>query len=276
MMTRPVAVLDSGIGGLPYLSWLQNNLPQENLVYIADAANFPYGEKTPDQVRSAVVSLGLALVERYQPKLLLVACNTASVLALEALREALPLPVVGVVPAVKTAAALGSGTLAVLATPRTVENDYWETLVAEFAPKRKVKGYAAPDLVKLVEEGAPERDKEELLASWASRLKSDHVDAVVLGCTHYLHLAKDLERHLGPGVTVVDSRHGVGRQVGRVLKDKNLLADCRQGPDLLHFTARTEWTDSRVAELELRYKEWACQFNLTYAGPWFVSAKVHP
>lgn len=265
MIPGPVAVLDSGIGGLPYLSWLQSHLPEESLVYVADAANFPYGEKTPDQVRQAVVSLGRALVDRYDPKLLLVACNTASVLALSALREALTIPVVGVVPAVKTAAGLGKGTLGVLATPRTVEDGYWERLVAEFAPGRPVKGYAAPDLVRLVEEGG---DRQALLSAWAGRLRSDGVDSVVLGCTHYLHLAEDLGRHLGPGVAVVDSRDGVGRRVAAVLAEQGLTSDRRTGVDRFHFSARAEWSADHLALLEQRYRPWAHRFHLEYAGPW--------
>jgi len=272
MTSRPVAVLDSGIGGLPYLSWLQNHLPLEPLVYVADTANFPYGEKTPDQVRRAVTALGLALVERYQPKLLLVACNTASVLALDALRAALTIPVVGVVPAVKTGAALGSGTLAVLATPRTVENDYWENLVRAFAPERKVKGYAAPELVTLVEEGSEPGVREALLAQWARRLAGDGVDAVVLGCTHYLHLTEDLKRHLGPGVALVDSRDGVGRRVAQVLEDNGLLAASREGADRFHFSARAAWGPEVLAPLERRYRGWAGRFGLDYAGPWVVEA----
>lgn len=268
MSSRPVAVLDSGIGGLPYLSWLQAHLPQESLVYVADAAHFPYGEKTPDEVRSAVVGLAQALVDRYDPKLLLVACNTASVLALEALRAALRIPVVGVVPAVKTAAALGTGTLGVLATPRTVEDGYWERLVAEFAPARPVKGYAAPDLVRLVEEGG---DREAALADWAQRLRADGVDSVVLGCTHYLHLADDLERHLGPSVAVVDSRDGVGRRVASVLDEKGLRSVARSEPDRFHFSARSAWSAEHLAELESRYRLWAEQFHLTYAGPWTLA-----
>ncbi len=270
MTSRPVAVLDSGIGGLPYLSWLQTNLPREVLVYVADSANFPYGEKTPDQVREAVTVLGRALVNRYDPKLLLVACNTASVLALDALRAALPIPVVGVVPAVKTAAAVGSGTLAVLATPRTVEDGYWENLVNQFAPGRRVKGYAAPDLVTLVEEGAPWEVRESLLAGWARRLLDDDVDAVVLGCTHYLHLADDLRRHLGPEVSLVDSRDGVGRRVGRLLEEQGALASIRSGPDLFHFSVRRAWGPERLVPLEVRYRQWASRFALTYAGPWVL------
>jgi glutamate racemase len=270
MTSRPVAVLDSGIGGLPYLSWLQNHLPRERLVYVADTANFPYGEKSPDQVRAAAVSLALALVERYDPKLLLVACNTASVLALDALRAALSIPVVGVVPAVKTGAALGHGTLAVLATPRTVENDYWENLVRAFAPERKVKGYAAPELVTLVEEGAAPGVREALLAGWAKRLAADGVDAVVLGCTHYLHLADELRRHLGPCVALVDSRDGVGRRVAQVLEDKGLLAASRDGADLFHFSVRADWGPDVLAPLEVRYREWSHRFGLELAGAWVV------
>jgi glutamate racemase len=270
MMSRPVAILDSGIGGLPYLSWLQEHLPLESLVYVADAAAFPYGEKTPDQVRATVVALGRALVERYDAKLLLVACNTASVLALDAVRAALSIPVVGVVPAVKTAAGLGTGTLGVLATPRTLEDGYWEALVAQFAPGRRVKGFAAPDLVRLVEEGAPAAHRESLLADWARRLQGEGVDSVVLGCTHYLHLAGDLQRLLGPGVSVVDSRDGVGRRVASVLEDRGLLAGFRGDADRFHFTAQPGWGPGVLGPLEVRYRDWAHRFALEYAGSWVL------
>jgi len=267
-----VAILDSGIGGLPYLSWIQEHLPQEALVYVADAAAFPYGEKTPDQVRATVVALGRALVERYDAKLLLVACNTASVLALDAVRSALTIPVVGVVPAVKTAATLGTGTLGVLATPRTVEDGYWETLVAQFAPGRRVKGFAAPDLVRLVEEGAPVADREILLSAWARKLQGEGVDSVVLGCTHYLHLAADLQRLLGPSVSVVDSRDGVGRRVASVLEDRGLLAGSRTDADKFHFSAQAGWGPEVLGPLEVRYRDWARKFQLAYAGPWVLEA----
>lgn len=271
MTSRPVAVLDSGIGGLPYLAWLQEHLPSETLVYAADTAGFPYGEKTPDEVRATVLRLARAFQRRYNPKLLLVACNTASVLALDVLRAELPVPVVGVVPAVKTAAALGTGTLAVLATPRTVEDGYWERLVEAYAPGRPVRGFAAPDLVRLVEEGG---DREALLAGWARTLRQAGADAVVLGCTHYLHLSEDLKRHLGPGVSVVDSRDGVGRRVGQVLREKGLLSAGRVAPDRFHFTADPRWPADELARLEARYRVWAGRFALEYAGPWMTESEA--
>ena len=261
MKSRPVAVLDSGIGGLPYLSWLQEHLPQESLLYVADHANFPYGEKTREQVREFVVDLARALVDRYDPKLLLVACNTASVLALDALRSDLQIPVVGVVPAVKTAVGLGQGTVAVLATPRTVEDGYWENLAREFGSHRLVKGYAAPELVTMVEEGTPDPERRTKVESWAQRLRADGADVVVLGCTHYLHLAEDLSRELGPGVQVVDSRDGVGRQVARVLRERGLLSSHRQEPDRLLFTV-SSYLVPDLANLEVRYRTWARRFDL--------------
>lgn len=267
MSSRPVAVFDSGIGGLPYLSWLHEHLPDEALVFVADNAFFPYGEKSPEQVRKNVVNLGLAIVERFDPKLLLVACNTASVLALDALRQHLSVPVVGVVPAVKPAAGWGSGILAVLATPRTVENQYWERLGKEFAPGRIVKGYAAPDLVRLVEEGG---DKDTLVKNWAKKLQSDGADSVVLGCTHYLHLADDLARELGPSVRVVDSRDGVGRRVEAVLRERGLLSEVRTQADLLFYTSNGRSSDAEGEILFERYGAWSRRFGLQFGGPWVL------
>jgi glutamate racemase len=269
MSSRPIAVLDSGIGGLPYLSWLQDRLPHEPLIYAADTARFPYGEKTPEQVRAAAVGLARALSDRFDAKLLLVACNTASVIALDEIRAALSVPVVGVVPAVKTAASLGHGTLGVLATARTVQDGYWEELVKEFAPERRVRGYAAPDLVTLVEERAPADQVDAALTRWASRLAADGVDSVVLGCTHYLHLADDLRRHLGEGVAVVDSRDGVGRRVEQLLQQNGQLASDNQSHrGQFYFTASAAWSRDRLNEFEHRYREWARRFSLDYAGPW--------
>ena len=265
-----MAVLDSGIGGLPYLQWLKDHLPQERLVYIADAAHFPYGERQAEDVRRVVVSVAQSLIERDNPKLLLVACNTASVLALEELRASLPIPVVGVVPAVKTAAQLGTGTVGVLATPRTVENGYWEQLVQEYAPERTVRGYAAPDLVRLVEEGSPPQERKKLLERWAQRLVDDRVDVLVLGCTHYLHLSSELAQILGSGVHIVDSRDGVGRRVQQVLSEKGGLAAQRDGDDEFWFTVTPEWSQPRLSEAEVRYREWARRFGLQLGGAWSV------
>ncbi|MBN2625604.1 MAG: aspartate/glutamate racemase family protein, partial [Spirochaetales bacterium] len=131
---QPVGFLDSGIGGIPYLVKLREKLPRENYIYLADHANFPYGEKSVEQIRASVLQATDRLLTISRPKLIVLACNTASVSALQVLREYVDIPVVGVVPAVKPAASLsGRRTIGVLATESTVNAPYLDGLIEQFA-----------------------------------------------------------------------------------------------------------------------------------------------
>ncbi|MEI8092723.1 MAG: glutamate racemase [Spirochaetales bacterium] len=272
MDRRPVAVIDSGIGGLPYLDWLQEHLPLERFVYVADRRNFPYGEKTPQRVREAVAQLSRDLLEHYQPKLMVVACNTASVLALDHLRSVFPGPVVGVVPAVKTAAGrTRNGRIGVLATQRTIEGGYLERLVAEFCPGRQVSCWAAGDIVTLVEDDPLKPDpeaRERILSHWASVVREFGADTLVLGCTHFLHVTRELQVHLGPEVVLLDSREGVGRRVETLLDQGGLQSVARSARSVLHFTADPAWPEAELAAHEGKYRHFAAQFGLEYGGPW--------
>ncbi len=216
----PVAFIDSGIGGLPYLAAVRRLLPGIRLVYAADRERFPYGDKRPADIVEAVVSLAGRLVEREHPRLIVVACNTASVVALESLRRRFPLPFVGTVPAVKPAAAwTRSRRIGVLATQRTVEGDYLRGLVARFAGGCEVVGLPANDLVAFVENElhrASATERAAHAAAEAARVRDAGVDTVVLGCTHFLHLEAELREAFGPDVTLVDSRDGVARQTARL------------------------------------------------------------
>lgn len=271
MDNRPIAVVDSGIGGLPYLSWIQENLPQETLIYLADRKNFPYGEKTEDGVRQAVLSAVDKLVKLHQPKLLVVACNTASVVALEAIRAAFPGPVVGVVPAVKTAAQQSrNGVVGVLATQRTIAGPYLRQLIAEYAAQTRTVCLGASDIVTHVEEDYLNPDlanRRRILGAWAEELKREGVDTVVLGCTHFLHVTEDLRRELGPSIAIVDSRDGVGRRVRTLLQDQQLLA-VTKGQDRFYFTLASP-QDPQLEELEHKYRIFAERYKLPYGGPLF-------
>lgn len=265
---RPLAVVDSGIGGLAYLTWIQEHLPQERLVYLADRKNFPYGTKTPAQVLEAV-SEGVEKLRRtYDPKALVVACNTASVVALEDLRRRFSFPIIGVVPAVKPGAQASRKTLGLLATDRTIADPYVKDLITTYAPDKKIVAYGASDLVAHVEEDYMNPDpqaRKVLLEGWARRFHDQGADVVVLGCTHFLHIAEDLQKALGPGVKIVDSRDGVGKQLRRVLEQKRMLAGEKSGEDLFHITA----SESQAAELPLwqeKYSVFARRFNLEYRG----------
>ena len=165
MTRRPVAFLDSGIGGLPYLAAARLLLPSAPYVYLADRENFPYGDRTPERITAAVTAAVQRLLTSAHPRVVVIACNTASVVALPALRARFDLPFVGVVPAVKTAAAsTPGGRFGVLATQQTVEGEYLRGLIASHAPGCTVVALPAAGLVRFVEEDLLGSTRAERLA----------------------------------------------------------------------------------------------------------------
>jgi glutamate racemase len=225
---RPIAIFDSGIGGLPYLEPARAALPEESFVYLADRAGFPYGTKTREEVRDRVLFLVSRLVEAYDPKAVVIACNTASQAALDAARRANPgLPIVGTVPAVKPAALrTRSGTIGVIATEGATRDPYLDALIARYAKGVRVIRVGAQELVSFVERraataGAVER--REAARPFVMSLVERGADEIVLACTHFLHLRDDIAELAGPGVEVVDSRAGVARRLKQVLSERNLL-----------------------------------------------------
>ena len=261
----PVAFLDSGIGGLPYLASTRSLLPGERYVYAVDRANFPYGEKSVAQVVSAISGLAERMIEREHPRLIVVACNTASVVALSHLRETFPLPFVGVVPAVKPAAALSRRRrVGVLATRRTVEGDYLRSLIHDHAADCTVVSLPAAELVEFVEsaiEKCTPEEKTTRVRAEVERFRDAGIDALVLGCTHFLHLEPEF-RHLldEEGIALVDSREGVARQVQRLLGERAQADSGIEGreTDALYVTG--------AAAIEERYRYFASTFGLHLAG----------
>lgn len=261
-------VIDSGIGGLPYLSWIQENLPEEDLVYVADRLHFPYGEKSPKEVAETVVWLGRSLLSFFDPKLLIVACNTASVYALNALRQELPIPVVGVVPAVKTAASVSRNRrIGILATDLTVRSHYLAELIQDFASDCQVFSLSAGDIVRFVEEDffKPQREEQQhMLTLWTQRLKELEVDTVVLGCTHFLHVIPELKERLGDSITLVDSQSGVGRRSQHILEELGLRKREGRGEGVFYVHWKNG-ADLPPIEVE-KYRLFAQRFHLRYGG----------
>jgi glutamate racemase len=224
-----IAILDSGIGGLPYLAAARAVLPDESYLYIADRAGFPYGTKSRAAVRDLVLSLIARLVEARAPKAVVIACNTASQASLDAARRANPgLPIIGTVPAIKPAVERSRrGVVGVLASAGAVEDPYLDSLVARYAQGQSVIREGAQDLVSFVERraaiaGADER--REAVAPYVRRLVEGGADVIVLACTHFLHLRDDIAAAAGPAVEVIDSRSGVVRRLRQVLAERGLLA----------------------------------------------------
>jgi len=266
MAPEPVAFLDSGVGGLPYLAHARRFLTGRRFVYVADRENFPYGEKSRSAVVSATLSVAERLIRRENPRLVVVACNTMSVAALADLRATFSVPFVGVVPAVKPAASLSRRKrVGVLATRRTVEGEYLRGLIERHATGCEVVSLSSAGLVEFVEKGlyrASPGERQMRVRQEVDRFTSEGIDALVLGCTHFLHLEQEFRTLLNArGIMLVDSREGVSRQARRVLAGNGSPpspAPSPGGADALFVTG--------PLPLEERYEWFAAQYGLRLRG----------
>jgi glutamate racemase len=225
--SRPVGVFDSGIGGLTILRELVRALPDERFIYFGDDANCPYGPRPEHEVIDLSLAAARWLIG-HDAKAIVVACNTASVSAREALRAAYPtIPFVVVVPAVKPAAAMTrTGTVILAATARAINDRYTHELIDAFTRGVRVIPVACPHLVELVEEGhltGPE--PESALEGYLRPALDEGADVVVLGCTHFPALRVAVEAVVGPSVQVIDSGAAVAHQAQHVLVEHGLQAD---------------------------------------------------
>lgn len=211
-----IGIYDSGVGGLGILREVRALLPDVDLVYLADQANVPYGEKPIDEVRAlAAAAVGL-LVERGVTTVV-VACNTASATGLDLLRARFPdVSVVGMEPAIKPAAiTTDSGVVGVLATPVTFLGEGYRSLVERFAADVEVVPHPCPGWAAAVEESWPDGADDEIRRHLAPMLERG-VDTLVLACTHYGFVADVIRRVVGPDVAIVDPAPAVARQAARV------------------------------------------------------------
>ncbi len=232
---RPIGVFDSGVGGLTVWRAIRRLLPRESLIFLADDAHVPYGEKTSEELRQLTADI-VRFFLRHDVKLMVVACNTATVYAIDHLRQQFPdMPFVGVVPVVKTLASrTRSGRIAVLSTPATSRSAYLQGLIEEFAPNLKVTNVGCDGLEDLVETGSIRgRAATQLLERHLAPVIAAQPDVVGLGCTHYPFLRARIKKILGPGVRVFDPSRPVARRVRQLLTLSSELAT--QKEPAFHF-----------------------------------------
>lgn len=229
MNNQPIAVFDSGLGGLTVVRALQQRLPNESVVYFGDTARVPYGTKTSRTVLQFAEQDSRFLL-RFDPKLLVAACNTASALAIDDLAPTLPVPVLGVVkPGAAEAVRQANGRgIAILATPATVASEAYPRAIHALAPRTPVMQQQCPSLVALIEEGRSSNDRimRLLLEEYLAGIRQLDPAVVLLGCTHYPLVAKAIA-DLMPRACVVDSAQATARAVHDLL----LEADALSSPD---------------------------------------------
>jgi glutamate racemase len=232
---RPLGVFDSGIGGLTVVRELLSILPDEELVYYGDVARLPYGNKSKETVTRFSKEIVHFLLER-DVKAIVVACNTASALALPELADGVGVPVVGVIePGARAAAALaarGRGKLGVIATASTVRSGAYGKALRALAPGVEVDEQACPLFVPLVEEGWTHHDVTRLVArEYLANIAAHELDALVLGCTHYPLLKDVIAETVGAGVRLVDSGAETAHAARALLEREGLLAPAGRGAE---------------------------------------------
>jgi glutamate racemase len=239
---RPIGAFDSGVGGLTIVSEIRRLLPAENVVFLADSAHCPYGPRPEEQIRALSMAIVDTLLAR-GAKLIVVACNTASVASLAHLRRVYGVPFVGIVPAVKPAAErTRTKRVGVIATNTTLRGRIFDELVERFASDVVVMRQVCPGLVELAEEGLSDGPAaESVLRDCLSPPLAERIDTLVLGCTHYVFFRPLIQRLVGDNVDVIDTGLPVARQVARLL-DVGDLHTARQGEGTLTLltTAETE------------------------------------
>jgi len=222
MDNRPVLFLDSGVGGLPYCRDFLKRNPKEGVCYLADRGNFPYGPRGKEELASILIKLTEKLLKTVNPKIVVLACNTATVSALAALRQNFPrISFVGTVPAIKPAAnACKSGKVGVLGSARTIEDVHSLNL----AQTCEIFGVSAPELVEFVEErfeNADENEKTNIVKKYVSLFRAEGADTLVLGCTHFLYLLEEFRREASPFIKVFDSIDGITKRIEYLLDENS-------------------------------------------------------
>jgi glutamate racemase len=248
---RPVGVFDSGVGGVSVLREIRRVLPAEDLIYLADSAYTPYGDRPAAVITERSIAM-VRLLEHEGVKAVVVACNTATGIAVDALRATFALPIVAIEPAVKPAAArTRSGVVGVLATTQTLASERFSKLVETHAAGVRVVTQPAPGLVERVEAGElSTAATRALVEQYVRPLVDSGADTIVLGCTHYPFLGGVIQDVAGTSITVIDPAVAVARELRRRLEAGGLLArEGRAGRERFWTTGPPEQSESVMAQL---------------------------
>lgn len=231
MDERPIGVFDSGIGGLTVLKEIMELLPGEDIVYFGDTARIPYGTRSKETVIKYFFQSVKFLLTK-DIKAIVIACNTASALAMEEAQEAFEIPILGVIePGAKAAvSATKNSIIGVIGTEGTINSQAYQRKIRKLLPSAEIVGIPCPLFVPIVEEGWESTDVAYLTAKkYLLELKEHNIDSLVLGCTHYPALRYTINKVLGDGVTLVNPAYETARAARIMLKEKNLLSNKVEG-----------------------------------------------
>lgn len=262
MANRPIGVFDSGVGGLSVLRALRSELPHEHFVYVADSSHAPYGERDDTHVIARSRAITDHLIASHDIKALVVACNTATAAAIQLLRQAYPdLPIVGIEPALKPAAALSkTGRVGVMATRGTLQSEKFRKLLETLHDKATFILQPCDGLADAIERN----DATEIVAACARYtgamgpfgINSAEMDTLVLGCTHYPFIESDLRKCVGNGVQFLEGGVPVARQTRRLLAERGLLAPADLSGPMVADNALDFYCTGALGSLQSALEHW--------------------
>lgn len=243
---NPIGVFDSGVGGISVLKHIHALLPHEDLLYVADSKYAPYGSRTPAEITARCFEIADFLISQ-NVKALVVACNTATAAAIDAMRAKYHIPIIGMEPAVKPAAeASKNGIIGVLATVGTLKSAQFAALLENYGRNVEVVTQACVGLVECVERGELENQSTlQLIQQYCKPLIDEGADTIVLGCTHYPFVRPLIEQVVGAEVALIDTGAAVAKHLKNKLEEKSLLSKSQEKADIIF------WTNSEAENSEL-------------------------
>lgn len=249
LQQRPIAVFDSGVGGISVLQHIHALLPNEQLLYVADSKYAPYGNKSPAEIQARCTEITDFLIANHA-KAIVVACNTATAAAIDMMREQYTLPIIGMEPAVKPAAAASrNGIIGVLATTGTLKSAQFAGLLESYGRNVKVVTQACVGLVECVERGELQADTTlQLVKNYCQPLLDEGADTIVLGCTHYPFVRPLIEQVVGEQVSLIDTGAAVARQLQKRLAALDLLSHDAQVGHVRFWTNSAAENAAQVIE----------------------------
>lgn len=265
------AFLDSGTGGIPYMLLLKEKSPERRCVYLGDTVHFPYGEKSFEEIVSCSSHAISQIIDRWNPRAVIIACNTISVTALDELRKLYPgLPIIGTVPAIKLAAKVSlNKKIGFLATNASVNHPYSQKLIEDFASDCQVLKRGDPDLIDFIEHRLFTATREEKMAAVMPAVdyfNSCGCDTIILGCTHFTHMAREIDEAFASKswrkVFVVDSRDGVSNHALDVIKTAPEKPDSENLPEDMTFFVTSLNGDDEKKE----YETLCSKFHIPFGG----------
>ena len=255
--SKPIGIFDSGIGGLTILKEIVKILPNEDVIYISDDKNCPYGSKTSNEIRELSKQNTRKLIEMGS-KIIVVACNTASMASVDILRSYFDISFIAIEPAIKPASNdTVSGVFGILATKSSIESDHLKELCNKYADDKTIVTQAGVGLVKLVENNKQDSEEaKELLTKYISPMIKKGIDHLVLGCTHYAFFKKSLlEITENKNITIVNPAKSIAKQLQRIMRTENLFSDSPTKGELTFISTLTDVKCKRIEERFLQYLE---------------------